>query len=243
MEVYPAIDLFKGKVVRLERGDYDRCRIYSKDPLETAKNWVRDGARWLHVVDLEGARSGVIQEWRVLGEILSAVRANVQFGGGVRSARDVGQLIEQGVQRIVLGTKALELSFVEKIAREYPKRIALSLDVRGDEVCIEGWTKSGSVSIFDLFKKVSPYPVECLIVTDIERDGTLEGINTKKLERIIAASPFPVIVSGGVSRVEDLQLLQPLGKNLYGVIIGKALYERRFTLPDAVRLCRNTKEG
>ena len=237
MEIYPAVDLYEGKVVRLERGDYAKQTVYSEYPEEVAKRWLKEGATWLHVVDLEGARSGEIRNWKALKQILSLKQASVQFGGGVRQREDANRLIHEGVKRVILGSKLLDRGFLKEITKAYPKQIALSLDLRGDEVQIEGWTKGTKKSVFELFLEINDLPLDCLIVTDIERDGTLCGLNLKKLQALLERSSFPVIFSGGVTSEKDIQSLARMGSSrLRGVIIGKALYEGRINLSQVVRL-------
>lgn len=241
MEIYPAIDLYQGQVVRLKRGDYDKREVYSSVPEEIARRWIRDGSRWLHVVDLDGARTGVIKEWAGLEKILALNKGQVQFGGGVRQKEDIERLLGMGVARVILGTKALDINFLEEAIKTHGKRIALSLDIQGDEVRVEGWLKKGAESIYDVFGRLEEYfSLGCLIVTDIDRDGTLQGINVSKVKRLLEASPLPVILSGGVSSMEDVRSMAALKeRKLEGVIIGKALYEERVNLGEALRLGRN----
>lgn len=241
MEIYPAVDLYEGKVVRLERGDYEKRKIYSTDPYATAKRWAQEGARWLHVVDLEGARAGEIKNGEALEKILAEKRVSVQFGGGVRQKEDVDRLLRLGVKRVILGTKVLEPSFLQEVSKAYGERIALSLDLRGEEVQVEGWLRGGGKSVFDLFRELRGIRVACVIITDIERDGTLRGLDLPKWVCILEESPFPVICSGGVSSLKDLDALilaqdQAGGGQLKGVIIGKALYEESIPLKEALRL-------
>lgn len=243
MEIYPAVDLYEGKVVRLERGDYAKQTVYSEFPEQIAKKWVSQGARWLHIVDLEGARSGEIKNWTALKQILSLKEVSIQFGGGIRQRQDIQRLIDEGVKRIILGSKALDPRFLKEVTGAYPKQIALSLDLRGDEVQIEGWTKGAKESVFDLFQALRDLPLDCLVITDIERDGILSGVNLKKLKALLEKATFPVILSGGITSEKDIQSLVSLGsKRLRGVIIGKALYENRINLPDALSLVSREEE-
>ena len=241
MEIIPAVDLYRGKVVRLERGDYTKCKVYSEDPGEIARQWVREGARWLHVVDLEGARTGKISNEAGLKKILTS-GAKVQWGGGVRSSRDIEKLIGLGVRRVILGTKALDPTFLTEAVSHYGEQLGLSLDVRGEEVQTEGWLKAARKNLFEFFKHLRNYKIKFVVVTDIEKDGTLGGINLPKIRKIIDASPCPVIISGGVSSLEDVRSLCILEKKavgkLRGMIVGKALYERKLTLKDAAQAMR-----
>ena len=237
MEIYPALDLYEGKVVRLERGNYEKRKIYSSDPKAVARRWFEEGARWLHVVDLEGARSGGVKNWEALKQILSEKGVSVQFGGGVRRVEDVEQLLQLGVKRVILGTKVLEPGFLKQISKAYGPQIALSLDLKGEEVHVEGWLRSGGKSVFDLLEELKEVSVACVIITDIERDGTLTGINLPKFQRLLGKSSLPVILSGGITSLEDIRSLVSLKtKRLDGMIIGKALYEGTLDLKEALSL-------
>jgi phosphoribosylformimino-5-aminoimidazole carboxamide ribotide isomerase len=242
MEIFPAVDVYEGKVVRLEKGDYTQCKVYSDKPLEVVKRWQDEGARWVHVVDLEGAKTGRIKNWELLESLLSACKVSVQFGGGVRKAEDVERLMEMGVSRVVVGTKALEPRFLANVTAKAPQKIVLSLDLRREEIQVEGWLKGSKKSVFDFFKELRPFAISCLVITDIDRDGMLSGIDLTKTKRMIEEAPFPVIVSGGVGSPDDIQALSNLERQmkepskLEGVIIGKALYEGRVELKNALKM-------
>ena len=233
MEIYPAVDLYEGRVVRLEQGDYGKSKAYSDDPVAMAQQWVLQGARWLHLVDLEGARAGCVRNGETVRKISRAVRASLQFGGGVRTEGEIEQLFSWGVRRVILGTKALDPAFIRTVTQKYPGRLALSLDIQGEEIRIEGWLKAGARSIFELFPVLEDLPLSCLIVTDIERDGVMQGINVEKIASIIRKSPHPVIAAGGVSSLEQIVALREELRDTHrfdGVIIGKALYEGKIDL-------------
>lgn len=235
MEIYPAIDLYEGKVVRLEKGDYRKCKVYGEDPGTIAKNWIQAGARWLHVVDLEGARAGEIRNWTSLEKILSQKGASIQFGGGVRQQEDIQRLLDAGVQRVILGTKALDWDFAEKASQTFGERLAVSLDVRGTEVQVEGWLRGSGKTVFEVFRELNRFSFRCAVVTDIAQDGTLGGVNLQKIRQLLEAAPFPLILSGGVASVEDIRALFLLqSRRLDGVIVGKALYEKRVDLGEAL---------
>jgi phosphoribosylformimino-5-aminoimidazole carboxamide ribotide isomerase len=241
MEIYPAVDLYEGKVVRLERGDYEKRKVYSLEAGEAASEWADQGARWLHVVDLEGARSGEIKNWEALEKVVAEKRVSVQFGGGVRRESDIERLLDLGVARVVIGTRALDPVFLKEVTEKFSGKIALSLDVRGESVQIEGWLKEGGRSIFDLFNELKSLKVACLVVTDIERDGTLAGINVTKIGRFVEEAPHPVILSGGVTTLEDIRTLVDLkSPKLKGAIIGKALYEGKINLKEAIQVASGT---
>ncbi len=243
MEIYPAVDLFEGKVVRLEQGDNTRCKVYSTDPVEIAKKWVDAGTRWLHIVDLEGAKTGKIQHWESLEKIrASFLNVSIQFGGGVRTFEDVQRLIKLGIKRVILGSKALDPDFLKKVTEAFKNNIALSLDLKGDAVQIEGWLKSSGKSVYELFENLSGFSINAFIVTDIERDGTLKGLNLDKIENLLKKSPKPIILSGGVSTLADVRAVHKLKNNrLDGMIIGKALYEGKIELRDAFKILREER--
>ncbi len=223
--------------MRLERGDYTKCKVYFENPLDAVNLWADEGAKWLHVVDLEGARAGEVKAWDVLEKILSLGRISVQFGGGIRQRGDIERLLKSGVQRVILGTRVLDRAFLKEISVFFGDRVALSFDLRGEEIQVEGWLKSGGVSISELFRDLAFYPVNCVIVTDIERDGTLAGLNLPKIKKLLDESPFPLILSGGIRSAEDIRSLIPMkSEKLKGVILGKALYEGRVTLKQALAL-------
>lgn len=243
MEIYPAVDLLEGNVVRLERGRYENPSVYSEDPAAIAQTWVEEGARWLHVVDLDGARFGEIKNLGSVEKIISSVNVLIQFGGGVREISDIERLIQLGVKRVVLGTKALDQDFLKSAVQTYGKRIALGIDVKGEEVQVEGWLKGTKKSVFELFHEIANHQIGCAIITDIEKDGTLSGLNITKLQSLLEQAPCPVILSGGVRSLEDVRALVTMEEQvgcevLNGAIIGKALYEGRINLGEALRLAR-----
>ncbi len=242
MEIYPAVDLYEGNVVRLEQGDYAHCKVYSTDPVEIAKKWVGAGTRWLHIVDLEGAKTGKIQNWESLKKVQASLKVSIQFGGGVRTFEDVQRLIELGIKRVILGSKALDPDFLKKVTETFKNSIALSLDLKGDAVQIEGWLKSSGKSVYELFENLSEFPINAFIVTDIERDGTLKGLNLDKIENLLKKSPKPIILSGGVSTLEDVRSVHKLqNSRLDGMIIGKALYEGKIELKEAFKILREER--
>ena len=239
MEIYPAVDLYQGEVVRLERGDYERRKVYSKNPSEIAQKWADAGARWLHVVDLEGAKTGSVKNWPAIEKILKATQIKVQFGGGVRTRAEVARLLQLGAERVILGSKALDAVFLREVTEAFPAKIMLSLDLRGEKVQIEGWLKSTDSTVFELLNELKKYRIHSLVVTDIERDGMLQGMNLEKIKKIAVKIDRPFILSGGVSSLEDIRTISKLRlKNLEGVITGKALYEGKLNLKEALRVAR-----
>ena len=216
MNLYPAIDIYEGKAVRLTQGDYNSCIVYSRDPTATAKIWEEEGAKWIHVVDLEGAKTGTLTSEATLTSICQGVKAKIQF---------------------VLGTKALDKTFLEKVTLEFKEKIAVGLDVRRDQVKTAGWMRDGNMTLKEALKLFDQLGVTTLIYTDIEKDGVLKGPNWEKLSMVLANTQSRVILSGGISQLSDIEKCRAIqAPNFEGVIIGKALYDKRFRLSDAVRL-------
>lgn len=244
MNLYPAIDLYQGKVVRLRQGDFNACTVYSDEPAEIARLWEQNGACWLHVVDLEGAKTGAFTNGAALTSILKNVRAKVQFGGGVRDLRNIETLLECGVSRVVVGTKALDKPFLEAATQRFGDRLAVGLDVRNDHVKTSGWTQDGNLTLAEALALFNACGVRTLIYTDIEKDGVLHGPNWEKLRKILKESRSRIILSGGISHLNDIDNCTAITENNFeGAIIGKALYDKRFTLAEALaRINESTSE-
>lgn len=237
MNLYPAIDLFEGKVVRLTQGDYDACIVYSKDPAATAQGWEQEGAQWIHVVDLEGAKTGTLTNEASLAAICQSVKARIQFGGGVRKLEDIEKILALGVSRVVLGTKALDRTFLERVILRFKEKIAVGMDVRQDQVKTAGWLRDGNITLQEALKLFDQLDVSTLIYTDIEKDGVLLGPNWGKLSMVLAHTQARVILSGGISQISDIEKCRAIrAPNFEGAIIGKALYDKRFRLSEALRL-------
>lgn len=236
MDLYPAIDLLGGRCVRLHQGDYERQTTYGDDPVAQAQSFQAAGAGWIHVVDLDAARSGEPVNRGVIGAIAAAVDVPVQSGGGVRTVAAAEELFEAGVARVVLGTvAATNPDLVRGLAREH--RVAVGLDARGGEVVTDGWTSGTGRTVIDMAHDFADAGVEAFVVTDVGRDGTLAGPDTAGLTKLLAATHVDVIASGGVGTVADLRDLAAIevaGRGLAGVIVGKALYEGRIELGAAV---------
>ncbi len=237
MNLYPAIDIYQGKVVRLTQGDYNSCIVYSKDPVAIAKDWEQEGAQWIHVVDLEGAKTGALTNEASLAAICQGVKAKIQFGGGLRHIQDIEKVFALGVSRVVLGTKALDKTFLEGVLLKFKEKIAVGMDVRRDQVKTAGWMRHGDITLREALKLFNDLGVSTLIYTDIEKDGVLQGPNWDKLSEVLENTTARVILSGGVSQISDIEKCRTLqASNFEGVIIGKALYDKRFKLSEAVRL-------
>lgn len=234
LQLYPAIDIYEGKVVRLTKGDYARSKVYSSSPAEMAKDWEAQGAQWIHVVDLEGAKGGELYNLGSLLEIRKAVRCSIQFGGGVRTLEDLRKLKEAGIDRVVLGTKALDQNFLTLAVSEFKNSVAVGLDVRAGKVQAEGWLKEGS-SADDLLKVLNAFSFGALVYTNIQKDGMLQGPDLEGLKKILQKARAKVILSGGISSLEDIKKASEVSAdNFEGMIIGKALYEKYFTLRQAL---------
>ena len=240
MEIYPAIDMKGGKAVRLIQGEFDQVTNYGDDPVEVARRWKSEGAKWLHIVDLDGARTGDQANFETLKSILKAIDLPVQFGGGVRTAETVRKMIEIGVTRCVVGTAvAKDADLAERLFQTFGDRVAVGVDARDGFVAIQGWQEHIGEKATDFVVRMGKLGAKRFIFTDIARDGMLQGINTVALAQVAAAVPhLPVIASGGVATIEDISNLASLQKetvsNVDGVIIGKALYAGTLTLSEAL---------
>jgi phosphoribosylformimino-5-aminoimidazole carboxamide ribotide isomerase len=235
MLVIPAIDLKGGRCVRLRQGDLQEETVYSDDPASVAQRWEQEGAKLLHVVDLDGAVGGVPRNLPQIEAILKAVSVPVQVGGGIRSIETVRSYFGRGIRRVVLGTAALQdRQLLAQASKEFPGSVWIGLDARDGRLAIRGWTAESDLSVATLLPTLTPYALAGVIYTDIARDGMLSGPNLPALREVLQASPVPVIASGGVTRIDDIRALRALGRRLEGVIVGKALYEGRFALAAAV---------
>lgn len=236
MELFPAIDLLDGRAVRLYQGDYARGTVYSDDPVAQARAFAAAGARWIHVVDLDAARTGAPRNREVIGAITAAVDVPVQTGGGVRDEAAADALLSVGVARVVLGTAALERPELVRVLASRCS-VAVGLDARGREVAVRGWEEGSGRDLLDVARDFADAGVEALVVTEIGRDGTLGGPDIDGLGEVLAATELPVIASGGVGTLDDLRALVALrsaGRRLTGAIVGRALYEGAFALDEAL---------
>jgi phosphoribosylformimino-5-aminoimidazole carboxamide ribotide isomerase len=236
MQLFPAIDLRGGKCVRLYQGDYARETVYGDDPAAQASTFAAAGAPWIHVVDLDGARTGDGANREVIADIAAAVAVPIQVGGGVRSRAAAEALFAAGVTRVVIGTAALETpSLVRELAVDH--RIAVGLDVRGREIAVRGWTEGSGRDLHEVTAELADAGVDALIVTQIARDGTLEGPDIVGLSALLGDTSIPLVASGGVGTLEHLRQLDAVeveGRRLAGAIVGRALYEGKFTVTDAL---------
>lgn len=235
--IIPAIDLKEGKVVRLFRGRFDKKKIYSSNPVSTARHWEKQGAKYLHVVDLDGAKTGKICHLDAIKKMVKAVRIPIEFGGGLRDEKSIKQVLGCGADRVVLGTKLQDERFLRKVLREFKQKVIVSIDVQDKAVKLSGWQREyKGAGILELIGKLEDIGFKEVIYTDIFRDGTLKGPNIAMVKKILKNSGLSVIVSGGISSLADIYKLKPLGRQgLTGVIVGKALYEGKFTLREAMK--------
>lgn len=233
MELWPAIDLRGGKCVRLTQGDYARETVFGDDPVEVAKRFVAEGARRLHLVDLDGAKAGSPLQAELVARIVAASGVPCQVGGGIRSLETAIRYRDAGLSRIVVGSVAIEKpELLVEMAKTIPGRIVLGLDAREGKVATRGWLENSTLLAVDVAKQHESLPLAAIVFTDIARDGMLSGANLEALSAMIAASRLPVVASGGVAVADDIRQVREIGAS--GCIVGRALYEGTVTLADAL---------
>lgn len=237
MQLFPAIDLRDGQVVRLTQGDYDQMEIYSSNPTQIAKNFQAAGANNLHVVDLDGARDGQLANFSTIRDITQQTDLFVQVGGGIRDQQRIEAYLDAGVDRVILGTVAAENpNFVSQMVDRFGKAIAVGVDARDGKVAVKGWQELTELDSMTFCKEMEQRGVSTIIYTDISRDGMMEGTNLSIYKKLTDALSLDIVASGGVTHLEELSALKLL--SLYGVIIGKALYTGHIELKEALALCR-----
>ena len=237
MYILPATDLYDGKVVRLYKGDYDQMTVYSDKPLQIAREFADCGAEYLHVVDLEGARDGTTPNRRVVEKLVEKSGMSIEIGGGIRTEDTVRTYIDMGVERVILGTSALtDPVFLGKMVERYGDQIAVGVDLANGYVAIKGWTEQSEVSADAFFSRLQKIGVRTVICTDISKDGTLSGTNLGLYKTLSELYDMQLIASGGISTLDDIVALREM--DLYGAILGKALYTGDLDLKDAVKLAR-----
>ncbi|MFA5389098.1 MAG: 1-(5-phosphoribosyl)-5-[(5-phosphoribosylamino)methylideneamino]imidazole-4-carboxamide isomerase [Candidatus Omnitrophota bacterium] len=239
MLIIPAIDIIGGRVVRLEKGDFNKEKVYSADPVEVAKKWESEGAEFLHIVDLDGAKEGRVKNVGIMVDIIKNVKIPCEIGGGLREVSDIEYFLKNGAARAVIGTVAFEdFNHFEKLVFKFNDKIVVSVDFSGGKVVKKGWQEKTDLSPMDVIKKMQKAGVKTIVVTDISADGMMKGPKTETLREILETVDISVIASGGISSLDDIKKLKALGnKNLEGVIIGKALYEGKIDLKKAIELC------
>ena len=237
MLIYPAIDLFEGKAVRLFKGDYAQMTVYNDDPPETAADFVSKGASHIHIVDLEGAKNGTTPNFETVCAIKNRSGLFCEVGGGIRSIETIEKYISAGIDRVILGTAAVtEKGFVEKAVEKFGDAVAVGIDIRNGDVAIKGWTESSGITANDFCKKMQGIGVKTLICTDISKDGAMQGANHGLYNELMEKFNMQIIASGGVSSIDDVKRLAANG--LYGAIIGKAYYTGAIDLKEAIEVAK-----
>ena len=235
MILFPAIDLYDHKVVRLLKGDYEKMTVYSDDPLATAKNIEGMGGKWLHLVDLEGAKDGTTPNFDVVSAIAKETGLKVEIGGGIRSFETIEKYLNAGVQRVILGTKAVkDPGFLKEAVSKWGDKIAVGVDAKNGKVAVNGWMDVLDIDMFDFLQDIKEMGVKTAIVTDISKDGAMKGTNLPLYERLSKLSGIDITASGGVSTLDDLKALKDM--DIYGAILGKAMYNGAIELSEALEL-------
>jgi len=237
MTIYPAIDLFEGKAVRLKRGDYAHMTVYSNDPLSVAQDFIKAGATALHIVDLEGARDGKPANYDVIRRIASETGLHIQVGGGIRTSIIIEKYLGMGINRVILGTAAVsEPGFLKEMVGDFDDAIAVSVDIKDGFVAVKGWTEVSNRDAIEFCDTVSDLGVKTLICTDISKDGMLSGTNIELYKTLRAKLSIGLIAAGGVTSLNEIKILSGLG--IDGVILGKAIYTGNLNLEEAVKICQ-----
>lgn len=237
MIIIPAIDIIDGKPVRLYQGDYNKKEIVAKDVLDTSKNFEYLGAQWIHLVDLDGAKKGELVNLNVIIEIAQTLSIPVEVGGGIRIFEDIKYLIDNGVSRVILGTSAMEdEKLLNKALREYGEKIAVGIDCKDGYVCGRGWLQKSSIHYIEFAKRLEKLGVKNIIVTDISKDGTLEGPNIEMLNELKKEVCMDITASGGIRDVSNIKALKEI--DVYGAITGKAIYAKTLSLEEAIKVTR-----
>ncbi len=243
MYIIPAIDLIDGRCVRLIQGNFHRQLFYNDNPVEQAGQFATAGAKWLHIVDLDGAKLGKPVNTKTIEQIAKSGRRNrtkkeklkIEVGGGIRSEDSIKQLLELGIERVIIGTKAVsDFEWFSQMAQEFAGKIALGLDARGSKLLTEGWTKEQPLTVLEFAIEAAKLPIAAIIYTDISKDGMMAGPNFERTKAIADAVNVPVIASGGINTIEDIKKLKELG-GIDSAIVGKALYEGTLNLSDAIK--------
>lgn len=236
MKIIPAIDIRDNKCVRLYQGDYNKEKIYDEDPVARAKKWQNQGAHLIHIVDLDGAREGYRKNLDTILQIRNSVNCTLEVGGGIRSLDDAINLLESGIERIILGTIAVKQPFlVDTLAKKFPGRIILGADAKDGQVAVDGWLKAENLDVFEFAASFNHLDLAGVLFTDVATDGSLEGPNIPAQQKMGSLINQPLIASGGIGSLNDLDSLKKAEiNNLAGIIVGTALYEKKFTLQEAI---------
>lgn len=241
MILFPAIDLKNGQCVRLKLGDMAQATVFNDDPAAQARSFAEQGFTWLHLVDLDGAFAGKPMNGAAVEAILEACKLPVQLGGGIRSMAQIEAWLAKGIRRVILGTVALrDPALVREACKAFPGRISVGIDAKGGWVAVEGWAETADLSAVDLAMRFADAGVSAIIFTDIDRDGVLKGLNIESTLEVARSVPIPVIASGGLASMADIhRLIEPDCRILEGAISGRALYDGRIDVPEALRLFRD----
>ncbi|MGI6217800.1 MAG: 1-(5-phosphoribosyl)-5-[(5-phosphoribosylamino)methylideneamino]imidazole-4-carboxamide isomerase [Coriobacteriales bacterium] len=236
MIFFPAIDILEGRAVRLAQGSYSDVTTYNPDPVDQARVFADAGAEWIHIVDLDGAKTGKTENHKTIERILSSVDIGIEVGGGIRELETIGKYVEAGARRIVLGTKlATDPEFVERAVEEFGEFLVAGIDARDGRVSISGWTDDQAIMADDLVAKLPEMGISHLVFTDISNDGMQTGIDVDRYLEISKIAGFPVVASGGVAGIEDVRALAAHPEAIEGVISGKAIYEGKLDLEEALK--------
>jgi len=234
MYIIPAIDLIEGQCVRLIQGQYDRRINYQSNPVRQAEDFIAEGAQWLHIVDLEGAKAGKPVNTKAISAIAELGKLKIEVGGGLRDETSIRQLFDIGVERAIIGTKAVsDFVWFSRMAEKFSGKIVLGLDARGSKISTEGWLEDSSEPLLDFAKRAAKLPMAAIIYTDITKDGMMTGPNLERTKALVEAVELPVIASGGVSSIDDIKKVAELGAA--AAIIGRSLYEGTLKLSDAIK--------
>lgn len=237
MKIFPAIDLYDGKAVRLYKGDYNNMTVYSDNPIEIARDFEKKGAKYIHIVDLEGAKDGTTPNINIVKQIANETSLFTEIGGGIRTEETVKAYLENGIDRVILGTAAVnDEEFLRRTVREYGERVAVGVDIKDGYVAIKGWLETSNYSCFDFCDKMQKIGVKTLICTDISKDGAMVGTNRELYKELSEKFYIDITASGGVSSLDDIKALRKM--NIYGAIIGKAYYIGAIDLEDALEAAK-----
>lgn len=237
MEIFPAIDLYDKKAVRLLKGDYNKMTVYSDNPSDIAKDFENCGAKFVHIVDLQGAKDGNTPNLDVVLKIKNSTKLSCEIGGGIRNMETVSKYLDAGIDRVILGTAAVEnREFLVEAIRKYKNRIVVGVDVKDGFVAVKGWLEKSKYTLFDFCKQMQELGVDTIICTDISKDGAMQGTNVDMYKKLKDEYSMKIIASGGVSSIEDVLKLKNLG--IYGAIIGKAYYTKAIDLVKAIEVAK-----
>ena len=237
MQIWPAIDLRDGKCVRLRQGDYRRETVFDDDPAVAARRWVDSGGECLHLVDLDGARDGRPVNREAIARIVETAGVPCELGGGIRDEASIGELLELGLARLIVGTRALrEPDWFRQMCGQFPGKLVLGIDARDGKVATDGWLETSGVDAVEMARSLADVPIAAIVYTDIAKDGMMAGANVEAMAAMCTAVPVPVVASGGATTIEDVRRLAAV--DMAGCIIGRALYEGKLDLAEAIRVVR-----